>query len=697
MITVILAEKTFLEYAKDYYLFLQPFFDKGGFAVCEWNPQGETVPEMFPDLYDTVGKHTEWRAIAVAPFEGFDLKKKNPFDVTDFVDAPVEGIVLFGEEPKIQVPDFVSRTHLRRAAYEKASKSPLVRLGLCLGREYWNDLPSVSYEQEKKRIEQLVQNLGSAENGDDDPNIAKELANIRESVEYLEFLREKEIARNIVEGLFDENVREKHLLLPTPLELYFISPRQFDNTNYDIATSAETSGEERYSRFAQFNMYPASARFIVYDMHETSHSQYEYDFVCFLEFLFTFATNAMPQSKMRPERLYRAICDNNFNLLAEFLLRYEKKLAVTEKLLRKQHDELTEENKEVLPDDVIGSRYCSDIAVLAAAAIPDRVGIDSQLKSFGLFRRQYADLSRLSGYGEKIRVALMELRKKNFRAILAQCGRTRDTLGDFGEMTDKLTPLQEKDIIDFALERENMMTSMPQMINAGQNTKEIDRAESDTAKVLGQRVSFKKFAFALTYTAVAFLFGYIVFLTDRQPGAPYPYSHILMILAAFGSVVLASLAAVFILRFKLKKALAGYSHAVMRHIHREKGFVDNYSLLLSRICEIARSYAVVDFARTGKNQRTAKAYIIKKHILDIIAARDAAADIFGKFKLDNLETDSYDMVEPYEFDFAKPVAYKYDLPFAESDIRKIRFMGSELAGEIPIGFIGEIDVIREEI
>ena len=705
MFTVVLAEKAFIdECANNYNLFLQPFFEKDDFKISEWNPAGKTISEMLPDLYDTVGKRTEWRAIVVAPFDNgtsFDVKKKNPFDVTKYVDVPVEENISFCEEEKIEVPDYASRTELRRISYNSALDSPLTRIGLCLSREHWLDLSALSYEQEKSRIEQTIKNLLSPENdNNEDLNIAKEIIDIHESIEYLEFLRERDIKRELIAKFIDENIPERHLLLPAPLELYFLSPRKFDSVNYDIALSAELGEEEEYSRFAQFNMYPPSARFIVYDMHENEHSQYEYDFVCFLEFLFTFATNDMPQSKMRPERLYRAICDNNFNLLNEFLLRYEKKLALTEMILKKQYDELTEDNREVLPDDVINSRYCSDINInIPTVVLPKNMNFNLRLASFGLFGNYDSDISRLKRFGEEIQVKLNELRKNNYRAILAQCEQTRSKLGDFGEMTDKLTKLQEKDVIDFALERENTMMSMPRMetIDSTHNTDEIYKAEAEVARVLRQRMSFKKFMFAMAYAAVAFLLGYIIYLTNRNPYASYPFSNIVFMLLSFGTVVLAAVIAVMALRRKLKKAFAHYHYTVMLHVNKSKSFVDTYSLLLSRICEIVRSHMVVAFAKSGENQRTARAYIIKKHILDIIAARDVAADIFGKFKVQNVDTYIYDTIEPYEFDFSKPTTYKYELPFAESDIRKIKFMGSELAGEIPIGFISEIDVVREEV
>ncbi|MDR2360742.1 MAG: hypothetical protein LBD85_05635 [Oscillospiraceae bacterium] len=694
MFTVVIADCAFLAHMQKYLLFLQPFIDKGGFALCEWNPLGKTVPEMLPDIYDIVGRHTEWRAIVLAPSDDFDIKRKNPFDVVRYAERC---------DPDDHSP---KRAELRKRAYEQASRSALTRLGIYLSETLpYGAFLNLSGKSDKTKDAALSDfsthdssNRGHSPKQEDPP---KSVFKLKESDEYLEFITEREVKRTLIETFYSESDPCKHLLVPAPTELYFITPREFDNAAYDMALSAEDGEDTEYSSFAQYNMYPASARFIVYDLCESKHAQYEYDFVCFLEFLLAFAANDMPQSKMRPERVYRAVCKNDFHLLSDLFFRYEKKLAATEVYLRNIYAELADDCTKTLSDEIINSRYCSDIIIGQPAVASENAGFNLNLNAFGIFGRPNYDIVAMDGIYHAAKLSMKECEKKTFRAIEQLSESTRVQPVEYGEMPNKLTSAQLSDVRGFADERKRMLASMPILdtIDSSGVRRTIEKAKENVVRELACRVTSKKFIFALAYSLFAVVVGSILFLTDES-GIISSLFAVTIMLYMFGAVVLTAVIFLLLSRIKLRRTLNDFAVAVRSYFDACKSYAVNYSLRLSRICEIARSYEVMAFSEEGKAQRLERAYIIKKHIIDLANVRNSTADIFGKFKsVESGNEDSDDSLdnEPFEYDFTKPVTYEYPLPFAESDVRKIRFMGVEMSGEIPIGFISEVDVIREEI
>jgi len=696
--TVIVADKAFVQEADGYALFLEPFRDPKTktFAICEWNPKGLTLREMIPDLYKTVGSNADWRVIIIPPGDNFDIYKINPFDIAGYRDVKQVQIQPGFSNREIFLSGLEEKTKNRKEAYKTALEAPVVRLGILLGGSPVPSYSEMPTSELQKSVDTAIQKL---DNSTADTDRAGSIADLRADLEYLHYAIENDYKRELISEFFDPQDPEKHLLLPAPKEIYYLSLRTYDNRVYETVLSAENSLDIEYSPFASVNVYPAQARFIVFDIRERGHSQFDYDFVCFLEFLFSFATNEMPASKMRSEILYRAVCDNNFNLLCRFLNRYEKKLNITETILKKRYRELTDETFEEISDASVQNRYCSDIVITPVPPPfePGDFGLNS--KTYGVFGKAEDDVGKLRGIGSAVREKLKAYEKKAVRASSVLSESVRNERTEFEAPSAKLTAMQAGDISEFVDQRETVLARQARKtaIESGRLERDLTKEEKQIRSKLQRRMSAGKFVFAIVYIVVSLLLSYAAFFSSVKSAAVNRLLSLGMFILS-AAIVLLTAIIILVRRYRrLKMQLESYKYVINRYVDECRGLVVHHATLLSRILEVMRGNFVISHNAENRSHRLSKAYVIEKHICDIADARAKAADIFGKFNTGFTDAENEADIDPYDYDFSLPYTYSYELPFNESDIRKIKFMGSSFTGEIPIGFISEIDVVREEV
>jgi hypothetical protein len=703
MFSVIIADKTFIEHQDKYRLFMEPFYKSNKFAFCEWNPGGTSLPEMLPELNSIVGADREWRAIVVAPSEDFDVKRKNPFDVVRHSDVALNYADSESEDSLFPIPDYAGFRANRQKSYAEAAKSALTRISSYLCGPEVFDPDSVSrepYEEQVRAALSLRETSAKAAVGDADAAV-KYINELHAAMEYLEYLDENIDRNALVSEFYNENNDERHLLISKPSETYFISTRTFDSSDYDIAANSEKHDELKYSSFVHFNMYPQTVHYVVFDMHEAQHAQYEYDFVCYLEFLFTFASNDGPRGRMQAGKLYRAICENNSDLLAKFLRHYDAKLRVTEQYLRKTHDELNSEYNRKLTDREVHGKFCSDAMVQVSvdpeyrdkqsASVSDRV--------FGfLGDLPLSDPYRWESIAEQVERDIETYRKQPIRAVKNACAGLLSEEEPDVSNAELLTPFQLEDIAEFSDEAEQKMMMVDSRDFAAQATvyRNMENCREAVLGTLNKRVTPKAAVISACIIAVAFLAGFVPTLS-RGDGVIVSYASVLLMFALSLAVVLvASVIALILYRKDLKRQIVTYEGSANAIYESYREYTQRVGQKLSRVKEVMRASRVSDLASGARTDRQLKLQIISKHLKDIAVARKEAEGIFGTFG-GNGEKDDKIVAEPYEHDFSATTKYTYPLPFSESDSRKIRYMGDDLGGEIPIEFIRAIDVVREEI
>ena len=57
MFTVVISEQEHLESIREYRNFLAPFLKNDQLVFCRWRPDGQTLTETVPELYDQVARH----------------------------------------------------------------------------------------------------------------------------------------------------------------------------------------------------------------------------------------------------------------------------------------------------------------------------------------------------------------------------------------------------------------------------------------------------------------------------------------------------------------------------------------------------------------------------------------------------------------------------------------------------------------
>ena len=160
MFTVVIAEKNHLQQIEEMKMFLFPLMNPKKFSFCEWNPQGKSLNQVLPGLYDAVRHREEWRALIVCDDGG--LQSKNPYERAFY--TPPRRKDFASEE------EYLAEVRARKfAAFEEAAKQPLVRLTAWLtdrptvtkGKNNWlhRDPEYAEYRAELEEKERLLSEL----------------------------------------------------------------------------------------------------------------------------------------------------------------------------------------------------------------------------------------------------------------------------------------------------------------------------------------------------------------------------------------------------------------------------------------------------------------------------------------------------------------------------------------------------------
>ncbi|MDR1764711.1 MAG: hypothetical protein LBR77_01155 [Lachnospiraceae bacterium] len=658
MFTVVFADDDFIRHADEYRLILQPFFDNKRVKFGPWDPSGETLAQMCPGLRDLVGQEREWRAVVIVPSQGFEIQAQNPFDVVRYAETA------FGAD--------MSRE--RKESFQRAVAQPLVRFGTFLSPP-----PDSAFETEGK---------------DDDESPMR--------WDQARFLAEDAYRRELLATVHDPDDPDRHLMVPEPTELYYLSPRIYEPASLGEKPGAQ-SPEYEYSQFAYDNLYPHNAKYAVFDICERGHTLYEYNYVCFLEFLFAFATNDVPSGKMRSDRLYRAVCTNDPALLKSFFNRYRQKLSLTGSLLGKKVKELQEMSLEKMDDEQAYHLYCTPREVHPPSSQPAKESTYAHdvAGKFGLFAKPAADKAKWDGVTAGKAEFFERHGKRLNRMFLQVCDDARGAIPADYPGSDALTPSQMAEVEEFSLEQELASISGAQgrAWSVAELKKRMLDADARMREYLDKRMTTGKAALVTGVALMGVVLSFLpVWFIGGASGVSMAWAGVAFLL---GCVLIAAVAAMVLMYYKnkTKEELHGYNGTVSSCFDDARSLLESVARKAGYMCDVLRSSGVLQSALSGVNHRSAQIRIYEKHRYDIDVAWGSAKGVYDRFVDVDAASAAHDAqtAEPYEFDFELPKSYTYTLPFTESDVRKIRYMGRDLAGEIPIPFISEIDMVREEI
>lgn len=682
MFTVIIAEQDHLDQIQEYKAFLAPFLKNKEVALCRWIPGADELNDAIPDLQSTVAGHALWRALVLCDKEG--IHQRNPFDLvscdipprpdkTDDAEADLRGMDVYLE----------SVAAIKRDAYQKAAGKPLTRLGTWLC-----DDPMIS-----SGVPQIPE-------GDID-----EMIRIRPH-EYAEYKLLQEYHREAVEKAeIRKEIRGSvKLTIEKPAEFIAMSLRTIEETEDMLISGWNEHEEQDYSRFWERNLYFERMRFMIYDIPEEKHSEYPAAYLSFLYSLLILASNDTGDAGMRPNRVYRLESRNNDKVLGKLLGRYDNKLDATFKLLEVRKDDLRHQYSPELTDKEARDIFFSSMPVYVMVGDKDsteklyverdRIGLASDCPG-----DQAAEWGEKRHESEKAFQLFLKQPRKAIRRASSEIHMKKKV--DYG-MVSQLNEFQIDDLSDHtALEEVDMVSHRIFDVNhTEQYEKRLEEADQNVKKTIEKRMTRKTVLILGGSVLLVCLLAMIPAMINPAGLNVATIGTAFMLMAgAVGIMTLVGIVSLFCLRLPVRRAYKDYNRTMrenVRDIHRS---MDMYSDYLTHACNVMRGFDVMNYLQEHEGEGTYGIRLLEKHQQDILETRTELREIFGKYlpqKNMLLEEDD-EAPDTFDYDFTRPVDYKYPILFSADQQETIQFLRSGKMIEVPVGFIESLTLRREEL
>jgi hypothetical protein len=164
----------------------------------------------------------------------------------------------------------------------------------------------------------------------------------------------------------------------------------------------------------------------------------------------------------------------------------------------------------------------------------------------------------------------------------------------------------------------------------------------------------------------------------------------------FAAFVVVAIVALVILRKEITRKFKEYNDTMKDLDNKLHESLTLYSIYLTHACNIRRGYGVLNTVEENIDPNLKKEYIYKKHVLDIEKVRENVRSIFGQLLVDYKPAVQANITE-YEHNFNQPIDYEYPVPQTEDALYKITYLQQGNYVYIPVGYIKEIIVRREEL
>ncbi len=665
MFTAIIAQKEYIDKVSEYKLFLKPFLDKKDIAFCEWNTNGERFSEMLPSLPEIVGRRKDWRAVIICDESG--LESKNPFDLVKSLPEPFAGSIIgeIDEGNFAEYESYRTNEHNKKLiAYEEASKNPLTRIAT-----FFCDGPTVTMPESG-----LL----------DDPAYAR----------YIAEMQKKELLRKEIKG-------DEVLLTSAPTEIICVAKRTLADMHEDYEVTWSTHNENEYSRFYDRNMYFDRMRYLVFDILPRTQRNYSFDYVRFLYATMLLASNDIPFGSLSPNRVYNLDCETDETALRELLCGYETKLDLTKTMLEQRISDLQSKRPARLTDREAESIFCAKVNIpVTFSEDMDRSSLYVSSKGIGLSDGCPSDEYVVWDTGYKNSKKTLHNMLKQIRRSLKRAA-TECRAEDNADLTKigELNEFQIDDVKEHIGNEELSMLSVPvpDIYDEDLYLERLGEDSKEVKKKIEQRMS-RSATLAISCIAV-FLFAlgfFTMFWMNSDSGFFNMSATVLITASAVGAFMLTAIVALFFLRRALTKLFKQYNRTA-ESISAEMGSaMANYSMYLGHVCNVRRGFMVLNKAESHEDPDKARIILYRKHILDIEAAKASVKEIFGHYMVDNTDIDASGVFE-YDYNFDRPVEYIYTFPFSDGKVRTIDFIYSGNKIEVPVDFVRNITVRREEI
>lgn len=694
MFTVLIAEKEHIDaICNENKLFFEPFLESKELTFCEWKPEGQSLSEAVPGLYDAVGRRSQWRAVILNKSTPALLKTQNPFDAVDAialrelaepVEQPPEGadIDKWTDQWRQYFEDL---TRIKESVYKSALELPLQKLTtwLCFRPE---DYILNEVAEKRDAYDWAME------------QISKDVVKPRERLDQFirsQYKREhrmkEELRREFVDGVY--------LNIAYPSEVQCVSLRTAENQFFDPDAYWTVRQESEYSSFADRNMYFDKMRFMVFDLLPRSHRDFRNDYIRLLAFLLLLSSNPVPGSTMQARRLYRIEMSTDESPLRTLVTSYDRKLAASYHVIEAEMERIRGEIPESLTDKTAELLFCTPTKVPVELEASEDMEKAYAAKDYGLFfdspENEFQKWNRSYKNSGK---ALANIAKQQSRVVRKSVGQMHFASEVRDVNINRLTPLQMEDIRDYTDAAENEMVDLipPDLSDMSKYSEELEKTSAEVKKVIAQRMEQKP---ALILSAVClglFFLCFCPFLFDNGGSVRTISTAISLIAGMLGFLVVLMVITLFCLRSAVTGAVGRYNQKVQAVMSDIQGSLRKFSGYLGAVCNVRRGHSVQNYAKMNLDEYTKGLRIRRKHQEDIRKKRAYLAEEYGDYLGDYSCCDEV-MSRPYEYDFGLRAEYSYPAPFLVGDRRQIEFMSSGNIVTVPSSYITKISVKLEEI
>ena len=694
LFTVLIAEKHYIDAIRlENKLFFKPFLENKDLAFCYWNPDGQSLEDSVPGLFDAVGRKSEWRAVIINNCDEPQSKQINPFDTIglgDFSDLTAPSTKpQSGQEWNNWEDSWNEYYRLmalkKEQVYKKALQLPLQKLST------WLSFRATDYVLADVDEKSDVQDWVIKELYNNELNPAGRLETL-EREQYRYELKTKEIMRR-------EFVADTQFNIAYPKEIYCISKRIPENGLFNPDTYWNTYSKNEYSAFCDRNMYFDKMRFLVFDVLPQTHKNYRCDNIRFLSTLLIFATNSVPNSSMQSRKLYVLECESDDEPLCTLITSYDKKLSSTQEVIENEIERIQSEIPDELTDKVAESLFCSAQSV--------DVSLDDSCDFDALYAEDDFDLLPSYPESEVSKWCLKyDTTQKSYGYIIRQQRRAVkkgiDRLYAHSEIPEsnisRLSSFQLDDIRDYTENAENEMiyNMPPDIANASKYTEMMEEKSNDIKKVLNKRIT-KTSALIISALLLILTFVlYLPFILTNLSSAESMNTALVLTGGTIGVLLLTLIITLIILKFPLISAIKEFNNTMHYVANDINETMRKFSKYFGILCNVRRGFKVQNFSHENMDEYTKSIRIRRKHQSDIRKIRAELEEEYNDFICGSEFCDNI-MVRPYEYDFGMKTEYDYAPPFIAEYSQQIEFLTLGNHVSVPSGYITKITLRMEEI
>ena len=673
MFTVIICDEHIIkDCTTKYHVYLKPLLNSPDFIFCKWNIDGASLDEAVPELKTSVKNIKEWRALIITDryiWSVDDVSCENPFDYAGAVVNPkkfntVEEIKEFREAKK--------------KAYEKALTNPLTRLSLWLAGSPVKKKPNVEILNEYPDI--------------DDKQYFEKFCEMCVDPLEIEFDRTR---FNRYELLF--NNFDKMADMPNPpSHIVALTERVNEKTGEVDPIVWKNHIEFDYSRFYEDNCYPDKLRYITYDLQNIRGERIEDQYFNFVTFMLLMANTEWPYEAIRANRVYNAIAEIDPTKISQLCNAHVGKLLATRDKISKLQKDIAEEESKPLDNEESRQLFEADIQIpVEINADFDKQQLMAKYDSIGLSKDcptdEYHFWYNQSRSISKLFVRYLREPRRAVKKAATVDLRVNSTIDD-----DRILRMTENQLedIEFRLQEEEQAmieTSTARIYETASCKKEIDEADKELRRKIGQRMTRKTTIIASLIAIAAYFLGFIPVLFSNLNNSVSSVFSLYFTLGAVCIFALIGFVCLIVLRKQLKDRFKHFNYVMSKVLSDIDNSLHAFSRYFSRMCNVMRAFFVIDYS---KNTLSPRQKALKKHENDVNKQIDEVMRLFANYVDGQVAVPTN--CEPYNYDFTVMGKYDYEMPYPCFD-EEIEYMQKGNKIKVPVNFIKEVTLTREEL